>query len=782
MKRILCVLLCLALLGGLLAMPAFAAIFQVSYYEEEIYAGGVMDMYAFPKDGGVEPFTYRWQAEGFGWIDLEDNESYKGTKTNHLQIYTKTGDYGDFSQIPFRCAVTDAEGTTFYTPSIYPDIYPTANLIPNMRKWGYGLYEPTITNAIDLQTRDDVNYTASTYAGNKLEIFCGSKPVEDKQVLSDSEVVLTRQIHITENGHTTQTGDRTTYIPYTVGNNAVTVEIKLNMTIGGHDLGTFDAKTIKLNVAKPTATSTATAKSDCSLLRYTYNESQKLASIPKGTTVDILSKEGSYYQVFYNNMVGYVGTSLLDAQTPSYDSVIKNVDVTVTAPVAGEKPSFTCNILTEGCQLYKTEPVTWYDKTAKKFLSASDKFIEGHNYDLAIWLAARSGYKFQVDSSNKPKLTGSINGNLPPFINKAYEQDPEEVIELTYTFNNVKAKEPEQTHACIPVLVERVEPTCTEKGKQAYYHCGCGMNYKDAAGTQSVNISTWGDIPATGHTASTWRTTQVYHYKVCTACGDMLEQEDHKGGSASCMQKAKCQVCGNDYGEKEDHRWSPTYLYQDKTGHAWICADCKGNSEVKPHTPGPEATDTDPQVCKDCGYIIEPAKNHTHKLTKVAQTPATCTQEGNTEYYTCDGCADLFADAAGKNKIPEAKSVVIGALGHTASEVFGVDDDFHWRCCTVCNEILVETKMNHEMENGVCITCNYKPGAEPEEQTQPGETEPVPQESIAPVENDTQPGADAQPDRTREWLLPVLVALVCFGGAVTAAVIILKKKKRGETA
>jgi len=778
MKRILSILLCLVLLGGLMATPVFAAIFQVSYYEEEIYAGGVMDLYAFPKDGGVEPFTYRWQAEGFGWIDLDDNESYKGTKTNHLQIYTKTGDYGDFSQIPFRCEVTDAEGTTFYTPSIYPDIYPTANLIPNMRKWGYGLYEPTISNVTGLQTRDDSNYTASTYAGNKLDIFCGSKPVEDKQVLSNSEVTLTRQIHITENGHTTQAGDRTTYIPYTIGNNAVTVEIKLNMTIGSHDLGTFDTKTIKLNVAKPTATSTATAKSDCSLLRYTYNESQKLASIPKGTKVDILGKDGSYYQVFYNNFVGYVGTSLLDAQTPSYDPVIKEVGLNVTAPVDGEKPSFTCQILTDNCQLYKTDPITWTDVQSGKFLTAKDTFQKGNKYTVTIWLAAKSGYKFQTDAAYNPKVKAMINGNLPPFIYKAYEQDPEEVIELTYTF--VAAEIPQQTHTCTPVLVERIEPTCTEPGHEAYYRCSCGMHYKDSQGKNEVDVSSWGVLPATGHTPSSWRTTQIVHYKACTTCGEFLEEQDHTGGTATCLAPAKCLVCGNAYGEKEDHRWSPTYLYQDKTGHAWICADCKGKSEVKPHTPGPEATDTEPQICKDCGYIITPAKKHTHKLTKVAQIPATCTQEGNIEYYTCDGCADRFSDAAGKNKIPESESVTIGALGHTVSEVFGVDEEFHWRCCTVCNEILVETKMYHDMEKGICLSCNYKAGSE----TQPEETAPVSERTVPPTESDVPPETGIQPktseqaSHTREWLLPVLVALVSFGSAVTAAVIVLKKKRR----
>ena len=74
----------------------------------------------------------------------------------------------------------------------------------------------------------------------------------------------------------------------------------------------------------------------------------------------------------------------------------------------------------------------------------------------------------------------------------------------------------------------------------------------------------------------------MYHYHACTICG------------------AHC--------DPEDHRWSPTYLYQDSTGHAWICADCKATSAIEKHNPGAEATETTPQPCKDCGYIITPAK------------------------------------------------------------------------------------------------------------------------------------------------------------------------------
>ena len=306
---------------------------------------------------------------------------YSGTKTNHLRLYTSPGNYDGWEEIPFQCVVTASDGTVRHTDNIYMYIYPTDKLIPNMKNWGYGLYTPSITNAIDLYTKDDVNYTASTCAGTNLKIICGSKPVDDKPILRKSEVALTTEIHITENGKTTVSGNYTSNIPYTVGKTQV--QIKEKLTIGGHDLGYFDAKTIDITVAKPQVIGTGTAKSDCSLLRYTYNESQKLTTIPKGTSLEIVGEEGGYYQVYYNGYVGYVGKTLLNFGATATGKLITNVDVTIPKPVAGQTPAGTCTIHTTGCELYKTDPVTWTDASGK-FMKSTDKFQEGQKYTVSI--------------------------------------------------------------------------------------------------------------------------------------------------------------------------------------------------------------------------------------------------------------------------------------------------------------------------------------------------------------------------------------------------------------
>lgn len=117
------------------------------------------------------------------------------------------------------------------------------------------------------------------------------------------------------------------------------------------------------------------------------------------------------------------------------------------------------------------------------------------------------------------------------------------------------------------------------------------------------------------HTPSQWRTTQVYHYTVCTTCGDMLEQEDHKGGTATCAAKGTCTVCGYAYlPETEEHTPETKWTACADLYHAHLCKLCGAHCDPQEHVPGPAATETAPQVCTVCNYIMAPAKNHVHDM------------------------------------------------------------------------------------------------------------------------------------------------------------------------
>ena len=80
------------------------------------------------------------------------------------------------------------------------------------------------------------------------------------------------------------------------------------------------------------------------------------------------------------------------------------------------------------------------------------------------------------------------------------------------------------------------------------------------------------------------------------------------------------------------------------------------------------------------GYVIDEVKpsNLTlkHTLTKTEATPATCTEPGNVEYWTCDACGKHFIDENGTEEIEESEWM-IPAAGHS----------YENGKCTVCSEV-----------------------------------------------------------------------------------------------
>ena len=85
----------------------------------------------------------------------------------------------------------------------------------------------------------------------------------------------------------------------------------------------------------------------------------------------------------------------------------------------------------------------------------------------------------------------------------------------------------------------------------------------------------------------------------CDYCGKKLTE--HTGGKATCKDKAKCEVCGAEYGE------------------------------------------------------LDP-KNHTN-LKHFPATAATKTIEGNIEYWYCEGCGKYYSDKDGTKEIKKADTV-----------------------------------------------------------------------------------------------------------------------------
>lgn len=254
--------------------------------------------------------------------------------------------------------------------------------------------------------------------------------------------------------------------------------------------------------------------------------------------------------------------------------------------------------------------------------------------------------------------------------------------------------------------------TCTSDGNSEYYSCSCGKYFKDA--------------------------------------------------SASTEIKDKNSVI-----IKASHSFGTDWGYQDENGHAHACV-CGTHDELIPHTPGAEATETTPQKCTECAYIITPALNHVHNLMKISARPATCTEEGNAEFYMCDGCSDWFEDAEGNVKIEDKASVKLVATGHAFGDEFKSDENEHWYECA-CGEKKDVDAHNDENDDGKCDACGYS--------SAPAETEPA---VTTPSDNTETTAPDKTDDENKggmPWWAILLIVVAVAGISVGVTVIVLKKKK-----
>ncbi|MBQ4546681.1 MAG: hypothetical protein IJA17_05930 [Oscillospiraceae bacterium] len=100
------------------------------------------------------------------------------------------------------------------------------------------------------------------------------------------------------------------------------------------------------------------------------------------------------------------------------------------------------------------------------------------------------------------------------------------------------------------------EATCAEKGYTGDTHCkGCGAVVAKGSETAKDADNHVGGTEVKGAKEATCTEKGYTGDTHCKGCGAKLESGeeiamlDHKGGKATCAEKAKCEVCGNEYGE-----------------------------------------------------------------------------------------------------------------------------------------------------------------------------------------------------------------------------------------
>ena len=98
------------------------------------------------------------------------------------------------------------------------------------------------------------------------------------------------------------------------------------------------------------------------------------------------------------------------------------------------------------------------------------------------------------------------------------------------------------------------------------------------------------------HDGTQWLSDETSHWKVCS-CGAIHDKADHTG-TATCKDKAKCSVCGKEYGALEAHSYSTAWSTDDAE-HWHECTVCGAKTDEAKHAD----TDKD-HKCDGCKKVL----------------------------------------------------------------------------------------------------------------------------------------------------------------------------------
>lgn len=121
------------------------------------------------------------------------------------------------------------------------------------------------------------------------------------------------------------------------------------------------------------------------------------------------------------------------------------------------------------------------------------------------------------------------------------------------------------------------------------------------------------------------------------------------GGTATCQTKAICGICKQEYGDYAKHTLIKTEAKdatctEDGNTAYWTCSVCNKYFSDENGT----------NEIAENSWVIKAA----HTLTKTEAKGATVTETGNKEYWHCKDCGKYFADENGENEIELADTVI----------------------------------------------------------------------------------------------------------------------------
>ena len=239
--------------------------------------------------------------------------------------------------------------------------------------------------------------------------------------------------------------------------------------------------------------------------------------------------------------------------------------------------------------------------------------------------------------------------------------------------NPETAKAVEQAETVIPAShkltkVEAKAATCTEDGNKEYWTCEHCKKYflsddTNPATAKAVELSET-VIPASHKLtkveakAATCTEDGNIEYWTCEHCKKYFLSDDTNPETAKAVEQSETVISASHKLTKVEAKAAT--CTEDGNIEYWTCEHCKKYFL---------SDDTNPETAKAVEQS-ETVISASHKLTKVEAKAATCTEDGNIEYWTCEHCKKYFlSDDTNPEtaKAVELSETVIPALVQVAT-------------------------------------------------------------------------------------------------------------------
>ena len=178
------------------------------------------------------------------------------------------------------------------------------------------------------------------------------------------------------------------------------------------------------------------------------------------------------------------------------------------------------------------------------------------------------------------------------------------------------------------------------------------------------------------------------HWLECVNCGVSSKVVDHTY-TFDCDKE--CDECG--YERNADHELYSNYSV-DEDGHWRVCSICDEKLNYGSHIPGEEPTETTPQLCTECGYMIAGPKGHEHNYE------SNYSSDSQHHWYECSSLDCTSKSDVEEHIFDNPCNSACSQCGYKLSREHVYTND----CDVTCNRCFEIRATDHKYSEGIIIS------------------------------------------------------------------------------